>query len=203
MIRQIVSVPRECLVACSGGSDSMASLDFLRRSGKVAGVLHFNHDTPQSEQFESTVSDYCRAHGLDLTVNKISKKYTKGSLEAFWSEQRNQFFNSFSKPVVTGHTLDDAVEWWIFTSLRGNSRLMPTSRLNVIRPFLTTRKSTLDRWNKKHQVKYTYDLSNEDCRFSRNKIRNDLMAGCLEVNPGLYKTVAKKIMERQNAFKGR
>ena len=203
MIRQIVKVPRECLVACSGGSDSMASLDFLRRSGKVVGVLHFNHKTTQSEKFEHVVADYCRLHNLPLTVNKLSNKFIKGSLEAFWSEKRNKFFNTFSEAVVTGHTLDDAVEWWIFTSLRGQSRLMPTSNKNVLRPFLTTRKDTLDRWNKKHDVKYVYDLSNEDESFSRNRIRHSLLPECLEINPGLHKTIAKKIMERQNALKDR
>ena len=53
MIKQLVDVPRKCFVACSGGTDSMAVLDFLRRSGKVVGVLHFDHKTEQSSYFMS------------------------------------------------------------------------------------------------------------------------------------------------------
>jgi len=201
MIRQVIKVPRKCLVACSGGPDSMAALDFLRRSGKVSGVLHFDHKTKQASNFVETVTKYCHLHKLKLTTKSLTKQHSKGSLEAFWSEERNNFYNSAELPVITGHTLDDAVEWWIFTALRGNPCLMPTRNKNVLRPFLTTRKIDLEQWNSKHTVLSSYDMSNDDKRFMRNFIRHEMIENCLEVNPGLYKTISKKITEREHALK--
>jgi tRNA(Ile)-lysidine synthetase-like protein len=200
MIRQLSNVPRECYVACSGGSDSMAVLDFLRRSDKVKGVLYFDHKTAQSTKFLGVVREYCTRHNLDLVTGALSGEHTSGSLEAFWSEERNNFFNSVDRPVVTGHTLDDAVEWWIFTALRGNPRLMPTRNKNVLRPFLTTTRDTLREWNERQDVSYVYDVTNDDRRFTRNFIRHEMLAHCLRVNPGLYKTLAKKISKREKCI---
>lgn len=203
MIRQLMKIPRKCLVACSGGPDSMAVLDFLRRSGKVAGVLHFNHKTRQSSIFAETVNKYCHFHNLDLMTKSLEGQYSKGSLEAFWSEERNNFYNDSELPVITGHTLDDAVEWWVFTALRGNPCLTPARNKNVLRPFLITRKSELEKWNSKHSVLSSYDISNDDKRFMRNFIRHEMIEKCLEVNPGLHKTIAKKIIKREHALKSR
>ena len=113
------------------------------------------------------------------------------------------FFNQIELPVVTGHTLDDAVEWWVFTSLKGSSRVMPTKNGNVLRPFLSTKKSDLLKWNKKHHVQFCTDTSNSDTSYMRNFIRHKMMMDCLQVNPGLYKTILKKIVEREDALKSR
>ncbi len=204
MLRQIIPVPRECAVACSGGPDSMAVLDFLRRSNKVKAVLYYDHKTPQSSDFYQSVKSYCDQYGLQIVTGELESKVPQGaSKEAFWSNKRNRFFNQSNLPVVTGHTLDDAVEWWIFTSLKGCGRIMPTKNENVLRPFLSTKKIDLLKWNKDHNVSFCVDSSNTDTSYMRNFIRHEMMSDCLKVNPGLYKTILKKIMERQNALKSR
>ena len=204
MIRQIMKVPRECAVACSGGPDSMAALDFLRRSNKVVSVLYYDHKTEQSIDFYEIVRSYCEEHNLNLIKEELDcEKLSSESQEAFWSRKRNIFFNQAGLPVVTGHTLDDAVEWWIFTSLRGSSRLMPSRNNNVLRPFLGTKKKDLLRWNEKNNVQFALDRSNFDTAYTRNFIRHNMMNDCLKINPGLFKTIFKKITERENAFKSR
>jgi hypothetical protein len=49
MIHLQGKLPRNIYLACSGGVDSMAALDFLRRNHRVH-VLHFDHRTAHSEQ---------------------------------------------------------------------------------------------------------------------------------------------------------
>ena len=44
MIKLQGKLPRKIYVACSGGIDSMAALDFLKRNHDVF-VLYFNHGT--------------------------------------------------------------------------------------------------------------------------------------------------------------
>ena len=46
MIKILGNLPAKVYVACSGGPDSMAVLDFLVRGKREVTVAHFNHDTP-------------------------------------------------------------------------------------------------------------------------------------------------------------
>lgn len=175
----------------------MAILDFLRRGKKVSGVVHFNHKTDQADQFQDGVEDYCNKHKLDLYIKYLAGEKDETSWESFWSKQRNAFYKSFSTPVVTGHHLDDSIEWWLFTALRGEPKLMPSKSDNVIRPFLSTKKEALISWVKRHNVPYVEDLSNNDTKFARNYIRHNLVPACYTINPGLQKTIRKKLEKRE------
>jgi len=96
-------------------------------------------------------------------------------------------------PIITCHHLDDAVETWIFTSLHGNSMLIPYKRDNFIRPFLSTRKAELTDWCENKRIPYIIDPSNEDTSYMRNFIRHTLLPNALRVNPGLHKVVRKRV----------
>lgn len=197
MIRQLFKIPTNCYVACSGGSDSMAVLDFLAKGNKVSGAVYFDHKTDQSKKFKNTVQKYCKENKIELIVKALEKEKDEQSWESFWSKERNRFFKSLNAPVVTGHNLDDAVEWWIYTSLKGNPKIMPASNKNILRPFLITKKSTLKSWAINKKIDYVEDLSNKNIKFMRNFIRYKLMPDCQVVNPGLHKTIFKKIKERE------
>ena len=45
MIRVIGNIPPKITIAVSGGADSMAVLDFLRRGHKEISVIHIDHGT--------------------------------------------------------------------------------------------------------------------------------------------------------------
>ena len=199
MIKILGKIPETVVVACSGGSDSMAILDFLRRSKRKIHVAHFNHGTSLSDSFQECVEKYCLRHKIGLTVGTIIG--TKGpdeSPEEFWRNERIRFFRTFKRPIVTGHNLNDVAEWWIFTSLNGVPRLIPYSYQNIIRPFLITKKSSFEGWCERKNVDYVYDKTNQDVRFSRNRIRHDIMPGALLVNPGFLKVIEKKLTSNFN-----
>ena len=204
MIRQLLNVPKGVYVACSGGPDSMAVLDFLNTSGKVKGALYFDHKTDQSEEFSSVVKKFCNDNSLEYVSATLAGSPKDESLEAYWSKQRNNFFRTIDGPVVTGHHLDDAVEWWLFTALRGNPKLIPSLNKNILRPFLLTKKSDLKSWADRKRVPYVIDRTKEDTDYTRNFIRHELIPRCKNVNPGIQKTIFKKIKERQdNVLKSR
>ena len=187
-------------MAVSGGCDSMAALDFLRRSHDVH-VLHYNHGTEHADIAQDVVGNYCHKHGLSWTVEKNSQQPPKGeSLENFWRMKRYDFFESSreNRTVVTCHHLDDVVETWIFTSLNGNPHLIPGSRDFYVRPFLETRSAVFEDWCDRKNVLYVEDPSNLDTRFMRNYIRHELVSRALVVNPGLHKVIRKKLKESSN-----
>jgi tRNA(Ile)-lysidine synthase len=197
MIKITVPLPKSITIACSGGVDSMAVVDFLSRKHEVT-IAHFNHGTQHGEKAHKFVSEYCADHDISMLVGFCrSKKDNKESQEEYWRRERYDFFKDLG-PVITCHHLDDCVETYIWSSLHGTPKVIPLTRNNVLRPFLTTRKQDFVYWCESHNVPWIEDESNKNSRYTRNYIRNELMPHALRVNPGLH-TLVKKIVEgKQN-----
>ena len=109
--------------------------------------------------------------------------------EASWREERYQFLSQLNSPVITAHHLADAVEWWIFSALRGNPSLTPIVRndIPVLRPFLLSDPQDLHT----HFGEYPHieDPSNQITHFTRNFIRHEMLHRAERVNPGIYTTI--------------
>lgn len=192
------TVPNKIYVACSGGSDSMFAASFLsQKSYRTVMLCFVNHGTEDSARAEKFMREYaCDALKLPVITYNIKGSKPKGlSWEEYWRNERYRIFHKLKYPVVTAHHLDDCVETWVFTSLNGNSRVIPYRNNNVIRPFLTTKKSQMKEWLEKKELKWVEDLSNKNISFPRNRIRQNLMPEILEINPGIHTLVAKKVVE--------
>lgn len=195
MFKILKPLPRQIAVACSGGSDSMAVLDFLRRSHDVT-VLHVNHHTSHADQAEQHVIEYCVAHDLIMWSKRITTpKPAHASWEEFWRTERYAWFTSFDLPVVTAHHLDDCVETYLFNCMHGKHHTIAYAHANVIRPFLTTPKSEFESWCARKAVPYVTDPSNSDLRYMRNIIRHEIVPEALKVNPGLRTVVRKMVID--------
>lgn len=195
MIRIIGEIPRKVAVAVSGGVDSMAVLDFLRRSHSVE-VLHYNHGTgSHADEATDLVRDYCSTHGLFNVIGWNKDTMPSGvSAEAWWREQRYAFFEEATRlPIITAHHLEDVVENWVFTSLNGNPYLIPYQRDQYLRPFLATDKKELKNWCDRKTVPFVEDVTNADTRYRRNYIRHVMMPHIEFINPGIKKTIKKKL----------
>ena len=178
----------------------MAALDFVCRGLRDVQVLHFDHGTTHARDARVFVEDYCKNARLNLIVSGLQReKDLKESPEEYWRSERIRFFKEQSNhgPIVTAHHLDDAIEWWIFTSLHGDPRMMPIENheTGIIRPFLMTEKAELISWCRKRRVPYVEDPSNNSRDYMRNRIRHDIMPHALQVNPGLKKVIRKKLLQ--------
>lgn len=183
-------------LACSGGVDSMAILDFLVNANHLPKVLYFNHNTEHGKEAEDFLKKYCSEKNLELFIEKTDLK-PKSNKEKVWSDLRYNFFSKFDFPVITCHHLDDCVETYIFTMLRGFKSVIPYRKNNVIRPFLLNEKLVFENWCKRKNVPFVEDKSNLSLEHSRNRIRHNIVPEALLVNPGL-KTVVKKIIKKEN-----
>ena len=174
MIKLLGKIPKNVVIAVSGGADSMICLDFIRGAGLPSHirrskgrnvlVLHFDHGTPHGSEARTFVETFCANNNIPCVVGSLTREIEKGeSKEAFWREQRYSFFENWhrsdlgkivvpfdkedflGRKIITCHHLDDQVESWIFSSLHGNPKLIPYKRGNYIRPFiLSTKKDLLD-----------------------------------------------------------
>ncbi len=196
MIKVLGQIPKgEFGIACSGGIDSMAILHFLVKGRYNPHVIYFNHNTEHGHLAEKFITDYCSNNNLNLFVGRTELKPTSNK-EKIWSDLRYEFFSKFDFPIMTCHHLDDCVETYIFSCLRGFQSVIPYSKGNVIRPFLLNEKSVFEKWCKQKMVPFIQDESNDCLDYSRNRIRHQIVPESLLVNPGL-KTVVKKMINNE------
>jgi len=195
MIKLLGKVPREIVVACSGGVDSVALLHFLSLKHRVKAAF-FHHGTTNSDRAEEFLTLSCKKMGVKLEVGKISESKPKElSEEEHWRNCRYAYLDEFPQ-VVTAHNLDDVVETWVWSSLHGTPKLIPYERGNIRRPLLCTRKKDLIEWCTSRNVSWIEDASNQDTKYTRNFIRKEMMPHILRVNPGIHKMLEKKLKEK-------
>jgi tRNA(Ile)-lysidine synthetase-like protein len=197
MIKIQSKLPRKLYIACSGGVDSMAALDFLRRNHDVF-VLHFHHCTEHGHKAAQFVEKYCREKDIPWLTNIPSNNREKTraeSQEEYWRNIRYEWLERCTnRDIITGHHLDDCVETWVWSSMHGTGKIIPYSRNNrIFRPFRLNRKRDLELWASLNNVPYIEDDSNADTCYTRNYIRHTMMQNVLKVNPGIHKTIAKKV----------
>ena len=194
MIKLQGKLPRHLFVAVSGGVDSMAALDFLRRNHEVT-VAYFDHGTDFSRRAFDFLVEYTAQQNLPMMHSKILRdKHRDESWEEYWRNQRYQFLHKLRGPTVTAHHLDDCVETWIMSSMHGTGKWVPYRTDNVIRPFRLNAKRELELWANLKAVPYLEDDSNTDIRYTRNYVRHEMMPHVLKINPGIHKTIKKKVM---------
>lgn len=193
MIKLLGKIPRQTIwVACSGGVDSVVAVDFLRRCHDV-GIAFFHHGTPTSEEALDFLTTHKQFSGLTIAIDYCKKeKPPELSQEEFWRNERYNFLEKLSEPVITAHHLDDAIETYIWRMCNGRSDTIPYKRNNIIRPFLITPKKELINWANKNNLFWCEDKSNNDISYTRNYIRKNVVHHLLEVNPGLPKIIVKK-----------
>jgi tRNA(Ile)-lysidine synthase len=196
MIKFLGDLPKKCTVAFSGGVDSVAVTDFLLNGKREVELAFFHHGTKTSDDAENFVKKFSNERGIKLTIGRIDSSISmkKLSIEEYWRNQRYSFLEKFSQPVITCHHLDDVAETWIFTSIHGNSKLIPYSRKNILRPFLISDKNELIRWAKNRHLEWAEDESNKDLKYARNRIRHAIVPEVLKINPGIKTMLRKKYL---------
>ena len=203
MLHKLGKLPHRCIVALSGGSDSIAVIDFLLNHGKRdITAAYFNHGTKHGAEAQEFVKAWCAERNISLILGSSKlPRDIKESNEEYWRRIRYLFLQKIGKEydcdVISAHHLDDVVETYIFSSLHGTAKLIPYRNGRVIRPFLLTKKDALVDWCKRHELKHIEDASNKDDKYMRNYIRHNIVPAVLHVNPGIHKTLKRKLVERQ------
>ncbi len=187
------------LLAVSGGADSVALLRAVRAL-KTAGegricVAHYNHQLrgEESSADEAFVVELARQCGLPCEVGRGSRSEltTDGGdgLEAAAREARYAFLRQTAarrgaRYVVTAHSADDQAETILHRILRGTgigglagmARARPLGpAATLIRPLLTFRRKELVAYLETLEQPYRHDSSNDELRFTRNRIRHELL----------------------------
>lgn len=173
----------KCVVACSGGPDSMALLDQLNKQGKDIVVAHVNYkhrDT--ADRDEKIVKEYCKKY--DIPVRVLYPVYEKGNFQAWARDVRYAFFEEVAdefdtKLLYVAHQMDDVIETYLFQKNRnmicdwyGLKEKSVRHGYQIIRPLLNFTKSELQQYCNDSGVSFGIDESNLTNHYTRNVIRH-------------------------------
>jgi tRNA(Ile)-lysidine synthase len=219
-------------VACSGGADSTALLlvlyELAEPLGCVLSVAHMNHclrggESDGDEEFVRGLAERLGMpfHRSRRDVGKLARE-SKKNQEAAARESRLEFFASLMREgkatrVATAHTADDQAETVLQrlirgTGTRGLAGIRPVVenlsnagalvRPTLIRPMLDVRRDDVRDWLRDHGQSWREDSSNQDRRFTRNRIRHELLPQLAQLNPNIVGTLSRTaaIAREEEAF---
>ena len=179
------------LVAVSGGSDSLALLDILYNKKEynliVAHVNYHYRDT--SNRDEEIVKDYCLKRKIEYYILSLDSKGNKeGNFEDWARVKRYKFFKEIydkkdCKCLFVGHHKDDFIETYLMQKNRnsiveyyGLIKENNIQGMRVIRPLLNYSKAQLEEYCKERNIEYGIDETNFDLKYSRNKLRHEVVS---------------------------
>jgi tRNA(Ile)-lysidine synthase len=180
--------PGTYVVAVSGGVDSMALLEVLRKQqGLMLIVAHFDHGIRHDSHIDRAhVQSVARQHGLPFV-------YHEGNLGSDASEEvarkaRYNFLHavksaSNARAIITAHHHDDVLETAVINLLRGTGRkglssLRTTSSIH--RPLLHLPKADIKKYASDQGLVWREDETNKNTKYLRNHVRHNLLSQLTE-----------------------
>ena len=200
-------------VALSGGSDSMALLDYMLTNAEKYSInviaLNVEHGIRGQESINDTlfVKDYCDKRGVALIrydVDCVKKaKKEKLTLEQAGRILRYQcFYDAIDKglcdKVATAHHQKDNVESVLFNLFRGTGTkgvcgIEKNYQNKIIRPLLEVSKTQIEQYIKDRDIPFVTDKTNFEDNYSRNYIRLNVLPAIEKAFPDAQKNIANFI----------
>lgn len=188
------------VIAVSGGPDSVClarALVELQSQGLLASlvVAHLNHhlrgpDSDADEAFVVTLAQQwnvrCRVQRCDVAALAAQHH---ANLEETARQQRYDWFTQVAREeaavwVATGHSADDQAETVLHRLLRGSglqglagmaARRSLAPGIALVRPLLTVPRAAILKYLESSPETARTDSSNLDMRFTRNRLRHQLL----------------------------
>jgi tRNA(Ile)-lysidine synthase len=191
------------LVAVSGGADSMALLSVLARLAPKRGFTLVAHGVdhglrPEANAELDLARDFAHALGVPFERTRVQVG-AGGNLQARARAARyaalaHALETNGAVWIATAHHADDRAETLLLRLLRGSSpaglAVLPTCASNRIRPLIRARKRDVLAHVTRHRVPFADDPSNQDLRFVRVRVRQQLMP--------LLESISPRIVEHLN-----
>lgn len=193
------------IVTVSGGPDSVALLAVLVRLREKHGfnlrAAHVNYGLRgrDSERDEELVRRLCAQWAVPLSVLH-PKDRPKNNIEERLRNIRYRFFERLRKQysfdlIATAHTMNDVAETLLLNLIRGAGTLglSPFQRPlpSITRPFVYFQKSDIEKFLASEGILFRVDRSNRSKRFTRNRVRHELLPLLETFNPSIIATLSR------------
>ncbi len=196
------------IVGVSGGPDSMALLyilnEFKEKMDLKLVCAHINHNTrKETDEEEKYLKNYCKQNNIIFECKKIDK-WGDDNFENEARVVRYNFFeelidNYGAKYLMTAHHADDLIETILMRIVRGStlkgysgfSKIVNKGSYKIIRPLITLTKDDIIDFDKKNNIKYYIDSTNNDNIHTRNRYRHVVLPFLKKENPNVHKKFIK------------
>ena len=206
-----------CLIAVSGGVDSMCLADlWLRAFGPESCAMahcNFNLRGEDSDADEALVTEWACEHGVRLhKVSFDTLQYASEnavSIEMAARELRYRWFGELCSEhgyaaVVVAHHADDNAETMVLNMVRGAglkglTGMKPVSNLpyvdntSLLRPLLTFTRKQIEGHVFAWKVPYREDKTNSSVEYRRNSIRHEVFPLFERMNPSYVRTLNREM----------
>ena len=212
--KKLLAPGEKTLIAASGGVDSTVLCHLFHRAGFPFEMAHCNFQlraeaSDEDEIFVKTLAlhlgvkfhttrfstaDFAKKNNLSIQVAARILRYD-------WLEKTRHATDS--QHIATAHHLDDSIETVIFNftkgcGIRGLHGILPKQG-HLIRPILFATKQQVLEFAKQEKIAFREDASNLTVKYTRNKIRHEVVPVLQEINPAFQKSAGETIERLQEA----
>lgn len=207
------------IIAVSGGADSLSlllALDELIKAGKLdlsLAIAHMDHGLRSTSAAEAHwVARLAKELGYETSIKRVNvskiARSAGDNLEQAARRARYDFLATIARRkranlVITAHTMNDQAETVLLNLLRGSGldgltgidpvrSLAAQNKVLLVRPMVSwaSRRLTVS-YCRRRGVEFLVDEMNADVRFSRVRVRTQLLPLMQSFNPKLVETLAR------------
>jgi len=181
---------QKSLLACSGGVDSIVLAHLFTKCNLDFAIAHCNFQLRKQESDDDDAFVTKLANNIDKkiyvmhfnTMSYVNKN--KVSVQMAARELRYNWFSKIMKEggykiLVTAHHADDNLETFLINLSRGTGLNgltgIPEKTDSLSRPLLPFSREQILDYAKAEKLRWREDMSNQDLKYLRNKIRHGIV----------------------------
>jgi len=202
------------LVTVSAGIDSVILAHLLHQLEFDISIAHCNFrlrkvDSDLDEQF---VNKLAIVLNVPFYVTRFdTKQHAKQHKLSIQEAARNLRYKWFEKIrkeneldyILTAHNLNDSLETFLINLSRGTGLKgltgIPTIHNKIIRPLSSFTRNEIEIFASHNNIKWREDKSNEETKYTRNKIRHKIIPILQELNPNLLDSFKQTLKNLQGS----
>jgi len=194
---ELITPGQHIILAVSGGMDSVAMAHLFYHSGYPFAIAHCNFKLRGSDSDADAL--FVEQLAVKMNVPFFSKSFDTRSygesrnisIQMAARELRYQWFGELRKLkgydyVATAHHKDDQAETVLINIARGTGmrglKGIPVKENGLIRPLLGFHRNEIEAFVDEQKIAYREDLSNKEEKYTRNKIRHQVIPVFKEIN---------------------
>ena len=199
---------KKLLVAISGGIDSVVLHHLLHQLNFDISLAHCNFQLrdKESDLDEEFIKNLSQKTSNQIFIkkfnttefannNKISTQIAARELRYTWFQELIIHHNF--DYILTAHHADDNLETFLINLTRGSGLEgftgIPKINGYIVRPLLPFSRQDILVYATKNNIKWREDASNASTKYTRNKIRHQVIPVLKEINPSLLETFSKTL----------
>ncbi len=204
--RQLFKHDKPVLVALSGGIDSFVMSDILIKLNYSVVFAHCNFQLrgDESDLDEKFVSNIANEWNIPIRVirfktteyateNSLSTQESARKLRYDWFKELISEHNY--QCVATAHNADDVAETLLINLGRGcgiaGLRGIPVKNGDIVRPILFVSRMEIEEYARESRIRFRNDSSNFERKYTRNKIRHDIIPILKTIFPGFIENITQ------------